>query len=823
MSANPLYSQKLTGTTASTSVATLTGFNFAAGDTVLVMLSVPTANGTLIASSLTDNATPPNVYDLDNTLLSQYGGANYYFYRKSNLVNVPTTLSAVLPTGSAAVIFEAVRVSGLHASAFVSAIAASGLTGSATTLPLNAFTTTNSNDFVFMGIASSNGRNLTAATGGFVAIPPETGFTSAHAMYLADAGAPGSKTSLEVSFSGATSAQMFGVVYKVAKPAVVSVSSPTATEGANLVFTTTLDSATIGTTGYTGVLAGSGANPADPLTDLTHTLATASFSNGVTFGSGFHSVPNGVTAWTTTIGTVDDALNEANETFTLTVEGVSGTGTITDNDVMPSVTAGNASESFGVVSIPLTLNTISGRDVSVVVNTANGTKVGGVDYAAISGSTVTITKGDLTKLVPVSTTVVGSQPLRFASPFNVVNNKDFAAAAAGYLNVRARVPFLVGSGDLSEIVLAFNAWNIYAGTINLLGNDYTVVSCAIERDSVAAFAPVTFSASRSKLVPNGSAEVLSDPVLPSAFGLDKFAVGTKLWIRVEYSVASAGLKLPRGGIFVSQMLAGTASGVLTSGAVVSAVDATGAMAFTSGFNSYTAPFAPVVLGRFVSGDPKTFIGIGDSIVMGETDTTAGYSQLGAFSYALTEGDHLTNPIGGMNFGVSGSSAVLWTATNAGLMTNYIKYAKYAFDEYQTNRIGTANGQLATAQSQVQSLWSLLSANGITKVVRQLLTPRTSGTDGTVTAGTAWSTGGDAIAFNNWLETPGTGTAQGVTLKPVRMNSMRLSKDPTSENFYRWYGATSGNLGTFTNDGLHPNVTGYAELAKNMRSIFYSLP
>lgn len=57
---------------------------------------------------------------------------------------------------------------------------------------------------------------------------------------------------------------------------------------------------------------------------------TLTFSNGVTINASTLTVPNGVISFTSTIDTLTDALTETPETYTISVGGVSGVGTITD-------------------------------------------------------------------------------------------------------------------------------------------------------------------------------------------------------------------------------------------------------------------------------------------------------------------------------------------------------------------------------------------------------------------------------------------------------------------------------------------------------------
>ncbi|WP_282090416.1 hypothetical protein, partial [Aquimarina algiphila] len=80
------------------------------------------------------------------------------------------------------------------------------------------------------------------------------------------------------------------------------------------------------------------------ITDVTATVTAdydtpPTFSNGVTLnvaGDGV-IVPAGVTSFTVTNGGEEDTIDEADETYTLSVGGTTGTGTIEDNDNAPTI------------------------------------------------------------------------------------------------------------------------------------------------------------------------------------------------------------------------------------------------------------------------------------------------------------------------------------------------------------------------------------------------------------------------------------------------------------------------------------------------------
>lgn len=121
-------------------------------------------------------------------------------------------------------------------------------------------------------------------------------------------------------------------------PTVSTVSSNSANEGTSIVHTVTLSAAVSGSAAvYAITLAGGTATGGG--TDYTSTLTNTEFSDGVTISGGNITVPIGVSTFTVTVPTTDDQTIESAETYSLTVGGVAGTGTINDNDAALGVMA----------------------------------------------------------------------------------------------------------------------------------------------------------------------------------------------------------------------------------------------------------------------------------------------------------------------------------------------------------------------------------------------------------------------------------------------------------------------------------------------------
>ena len=395
MSVTVPYSTKLTGSTGATSTVTITAPT--PGNTLLVDVWVPTANAPALSFSDNLNGAWP-APDLTVTALD--GNFTCHSYRFSNIPNAPTSLSVTGTTGSFAAIFEVIEAANMdNTSPLVSTIAKTKLTGGAAQIAhVVSYTTTNPNDFVKLAPNSSNARNLTSVTSIGMVVVADGAASQAHLAYLADAGAAGAKSST-LTFSGNTTANVFGVIYKSAKPAV-TVTGNSAAEGTTLRFTLTMASDPGVITDYGYSWSGTAVNG----TDYDGNLANATFSAGLSFTGGNIRFASGTTTGTIDIPTVDNALDQPDRTLILTVGGVDSTGgLITDNDAPPVVTFSDGVESFGVVTCVATLGAVSGKDVSFQVDTANGTKTAGTHYTATVAQTVTIPAGSLTAAITANT------------------------------------------------------------------------------------------------------------------------------------------------------------------------------------------------------------------------------------------------------------------------------------------------------------------------------------------------------------------------------------------------------------------------------------
>ena len=172
---------------------------------------------------------------------------------------------------------------------------------------------------------------------------------------------------------------------------------------------------------------------------VDYTTSDVTTTAGVDYAttSGTLTFPPGNVQQSIVVPVIGDTLNEANETFRVTLSNATNgtittgqaTGTITNDDPVVSVTIGDVTiteGSGGTVSaqVPVTLSTAAGQTVSVGFTTAAGTAAATTDYTTTTG-TVTFPAGSTSQtiVVPIVTDLTYESDETFAvnlrTPVNV--------------------------------------------------------------------------------------------------------------------------------------------------------------------------------------------------------------------------------------------------------------------------------------------------------------------------------------------------------------------------------------------------------------------
>ncbi|MFC3178395.1 beta strand repeat-containing protein, partial [Undibacterium amnicola] len=139
--------------------------------------------------------------------------------------------------------------------------------------------------------------------------------------------------------------------------------------------------------------------------------STATFNNGVTLVGGNLIVPAGVSSFTVTVVTIDDAVADsaATETLPLVIGGLTGNGGIVDNEPVPTAAVSNVTvaENGGFAQFTLSLSGLSSVATSFSLALANGSATGaGVDYGSSGASNLQVSTNGGTTWVNANTVTI---------------------------------------------------------------------------------------------------------------------------------------------------------------------------------------------------------------------------------------------------------------------------------------------------------------------------------------------------------------------------------------------------------------------------------
>ena len=283
------------------------------------------------------------------------------------------------------------------------------------------------------------------------------------------------------------------------------------------------DEGSSGTSSFTFTVTLSAASTSPVTVDFATADGTASSTAGAVGGADFAAANGtltfapGDTSKTITVTVNGDAVNEADETFTVTLTNPSGatlatatgTGTIVNDDSAPTVSIADALLTEGntgttPATFTVTLSAASGQTVSVHYQTNDGSASAGSDYTAVADTTLTFTPGETSK--DVSVDVVGDTTIEPNETFSVVlsqpTNATLGAPATGTATIQnddgATQPSIsiadatVTEGNAGTKILTFDVTASAAGaqvvtvdfatsdgTATTAGNDYQATSGTI--------------------------------------------------------------------------------------------------------------------------------------------------------------------------------------------------------------------------------------------------------------------------------------------------------------------------------------------------------
>jgi hypothetical protein len=238
--------------------------------------------------------------------------------------------------------------------------------------------------------------------------------------------------------------------------------------------------------------------------------------------SGTLNIAAGALTGSITVPVVADLLDEANETFTVTLSNASGAtiadaqaaGTIVDDDPAPALSIDNVSVSEGnagttTATFTVSLSAPSGRTVSVTATTANGTATAGSDYTAGTWP-LAFAPGVTTRSVPVA--VLGDRANEADETFTVNLSGATGATvsdAQGVGTILDDDPAGLSIGDVDVVEPASGTRNAVF-TVRLSPTSGSTVTVSYVTTGLTATAGADFTAASGTL--SFAAGVSSQPI-----------------------------------------------------------------------------------------------------------------------------------------------------------------------------------------------------------------------------------------------------------------------------------------------------------------------
>ena len=263
-------------------------------------------------------------------------------------------------------------------------------------------------------------------------------------------------------------------------PPVLSISSPSVAEGdggsATLTFAVTLDAAS-GRAVTVDYAEGTGTATAG--TDYTALAA------------GTLTIDAGDTGGTIDVTVAGDRLDEADETVvvtlsnpanaTLSATAATGTGAITDDDPLPTVSISSPSVAEGdggsaTLSFKVALDAASGREATVDYAEGAGTATAGTDYTALTAGTLTFAAGETGKTLDVT---VAGDALAEA-------NETVVVALSGPANAALSTTAATATGTITDDDAPTATLTVMPASISETGGTATVTATLDGRSSAAA-------------------------------------------------------------------------------------------------------------------------------------------------------------------------------------------------------------------------------------------------------------------------------------------------------------------------------------------------
>jgi hypothetical protein len=417
------------------------------------------------------------------------------------------------------------------------------------------------------------------------------------------------------------------------------------------------------------------------------------------------------------------------------------------------------------------------------------------DYVKSTGTQWKKFDGTVVSTDPGS--IVPTNVFRFSSPTNRYLNFPYTPNASYVMTNCSRYEHRIGSGDQFELGARASNNYLWLGDVESPGNTLTVVNLFMEVPGKTS-QRVTFSGANGTTLTDGAFDIPFDPILPSAFGLTEFPIGMQYFIRAEATIPAGG-RLCTVDTWDTDNIAGH----VFDNTVVQCtnIGGSGDLLYTGSVTFASQSWTPIMVGKFVSGDPVVALCAGDSVPNGVGDTPSGMGR-GFFGRSLI-GSSWATALAGCNATRSSGNAQAWGAAPA--LVALCKYSNVLVEEYGTNNFPSGPNPDPSSVGYIaglsQNIWTIAKANASTasgttpyRVFRTKLLPRTNPPTGTGISdqaiyGGAWDSGGNVDLFN-------TAMSAGVGVdKFISFDAIVRAAEP---NQHFWLSGLNSSV-----DGTHP--------------------
>lgn len=402
------------------------------------------------------------------------------------------------------------------------------------------------------------------------------------------------------------------------------------------------------------------------------------------------------------------------------------------------------------------------------------------------------------------------------------------AAASGRTHTIGNYPVWIGSGDADELNVVTENFAMGSAALQLPGNDVTIDEVYLVNALTNQSVQLTIGGLTSYTMVSGEAFVKFDTVLPAAFGLSRFIRDTAYFIRYHCHVAANALKWCKHNFSPPYAQFGMYSKIYDPAVTtITNMNGSGDFTFTGTAPTNDRFMSFKLCGKFVSGDPLTYGGVGDSIMENVGDRVGSAIQdvvAGFFSKALFDVIRVSGARGGINFGLNGGLPGVWSS-GAATLNQYLKLCNTFIEEYGTNNfptVGQANSGTVTFQrNAITALWLQILTNAPVaggqpiRLGRTRLGPRTTtawaNADGSDQGsyGPQWESNGDVESLMESLEAL-IGTANSPQTLINFDPDWRLGTVKDTPDYYRWKAPSR------TTDGTHPAPTAANDMAARTR-------